>query len=171
MRRIALGLLLASMFSLAQAAPKGVTIKTSGFNGVKEVSLKPYGTSSCLSSGSVCISVGAFWKDDSKDYVALDLMSLNTFVNMTNLTINIDGNIINAERVNFGGEHKLTGVYQQSTQRFVVSRDVFEKILSAKKVWLKIDTMNASSIETNLIENGKETLGFQGLKRFSTEIN
>lgn len=171
MKKIALGILLTLSTSLIHAEPKGVTIKTSGFDGAKEITLKPYGTSSCIGFGSTCISVGALWKSSNPNYVALDLMSLNTFVNMTNLLINVDGEIIKAERVPFAGEHKLTGTYQESFQRFVISREVFNKILTAKKVWFKIDTLNSSYIETNLIDNGKETLGLQGLKRFATQLN
>lgn len=171
MKNIALGIILTLVTSLVYAEPKGVTIKTSGFDGTKEISLKPYGTSSCIGFGSTCISVGALWKSNNPNFVALDLMSLNTFVNMTNLSINIDGEIIKAERVPFAGEHKLTGTYQESAQRFVIPREIFNKILTAKKVWFKIDTLSSSYIETNLIENGKETLGLQGLKRFATQLN
>ncbi len=171
MKKLALGVLFLLSSGLTYAEPKGVTVKSSGFDGTKEITLKPYGTSSCLKSSATCISIGALWKSDLPNYVALDLLSLNKFVNMTNLLINIDGEIVQAERVPSAWEHKLSGIYQESVQRFVISKEDFNKILNAKKVWFKIDTLDSSYIETNLIDNGKETIGFQGLKRFSTQLN
>lgn len=171
MKTILVPVLALFLSTFVHADPKGVSTNISNFDGTKEVNLKPYGTSSCMSFGSTCISIGALWKNNNPNQIALDLFSLNKFVNMTSLQLNIDGEIIKAERVAFAGEHKLTGNYKESLQRFVISREDFNKILQAKSVWIKIETMNPTYIETNLIDNGKETIGFQGLKRFSTQLN
>ncbi|MCW8041035.1 hypothetical protein [Acinetobacter entericus] len=156
--------------TLAIAAPKGVNVSTSNFDGAKEVTLKPYGTSSCIGFGKTCISVGALWRSASPEVVALDLHTLGVFVNMTNLAINIDGQIIKAEKVTLAFDHTLTGHYKQSFQRFIITKSDFDKIVAAQKVWLKISTIGGSYIETNLIDNGKTTLARDGLIRFSTEI-
>lgn len=171
MKNLLITALILCLSTSIYATPKGITTNISNFDGTKEVVLKPYGTSSCIGFGSTCISLGALWKSNTPNLIALDLFSLNKFVNMTNLQLNIDGEIIKAERVAFAGEHKLTGNYKESLQRFVISREDFNKILGAKRVWMKIETLTPTYIETNLIDNGKETLGLQGLKRFATQLN
>lgn len=172
MKKIILAILLGITISVASAEePKGVKVQTSGFDGTKEVTLKPYGSSSCMSFSKTCVSVGALWKSNLPDRVALDLHSLGKFVNMTDLFINIDGEIVKAERVSFANDHQLTGHYKESFQRFVISKELFDKILSAQKVWMKIETMSGTHIETNLIDNGKTTLALDGLKRFATQLN
>nr|WP_314523813.1 hypothetical protein [uncultured Acinetobacter sp.] len=171
MKKLFLCLALATFSAFANAEePKGVKVQTSGFDGTKEVTLKPYGSSSCMSFSKTCISVGALWKSNLPDKVALDLHSLGKFVNMTDLFINVDGEIVKADRVSFANDHQLTGHYKESFQRFVIPKDVFNKILSAQKVWLKIETTSGSYIETNLIDSGKSTLALDGLKRFATQL-
>lgn len=167
---LSIGLLLASLTVVAHADPKGVSIKTSGFDGTKEVSLKPYGSSSCLNMKQTCLSVGAVWKSSLNDLVGLDLHVLRDFVIMSDLLINIDGEIIRATRVTEASDLKLTGLYKQSFQRFVIKKSDFDKLLTAQKVWFKVDRTDGSYIETYLIDNGKDTLAFKALQRFSTQI-
>lgn len=154
----------------AMAAPKGVEIKQSGFDDSKEVTLKPYGTSSCMGFGNQCVSVGALWKSSAPDVVGIDLHTLGKFYNMTNLAINIDGRIIQANRVDMAYDHTLTGRYKQSFQRFVILKDDFDQMLNAQKVWFKISTVGGGYIETNLIDNGKSTLARDGLIRFNSQL-
>ncbi|MFV5509123.1 hypothetical protein [Acinetobacter sp. 197] len=167
---LSIGLLLASLTVAAHADPKGVSIKTSGFDGTKEVSLKPYGSSSCLNMKQTCLSVGAVWKSSLNDLVGLDLHVLRDFVIMSDLLINIDGEIIRATRVTEASDLKLTGLYKQSFQRFVIKKSDFDKLLTAQKVWFKVDRTDGSYIETYLIDNGKDTLAFKALQRFSKQI-
>ena len=154
----------------AMAAPKGVDVIQSGFDNTKEVTLKPYGTSSCIGFGNQCVSLGALWRSSSPDVVALDLHTLGKFYNMTDLAINIDGRIIKANRINMAYDHKLTGQYKESFQRFAISKGDFDQLLSAQKVWFKISTIGGGYIETNLIDNGKSTLAHGGLIRFNSQL-
>lgn len=156
--------------TLALAEPKGVSVSISNFDGTKEVTLKPYGTSSCIGFGKTCISVGALWRSASPEVVALDLHTLGVFVNMTDLAFNIDGQIVKANKATLAFDHTLTGNYKQSFQRFIITKADFDKILSAQKVWLKVSLIGGSYIETNLINDGKTTLAREGLMRFSTEL-
>lgn len=156
--------------SFAHADTKGVTVKTSGFDGTKEVSLKAYGSSSCLSIKQTCVSVGAVWKNSVSELVGLDLHVLRDFVVMSDLLINIDGEIIRAQRISEASDLKLTGLYKESFQRFLIKKIDFDKILKAQKVWFKINRTDGSYIETYLIDQGKDTLAFKGLQRFSTQI-
>jgi len=156
--------------AFAHAEPKGVTIKTSGFDGTKEVTLKPYGSSSCMNMKQTCISVGALWKSDLNDLVGLDLYALREFVVMADLWINIDGEIVKATRVREASDLKTVGLYKESFQRFAIEKTDLDKILKAQKVWLKINRADGSYIETYLINDGKDTLAFKALQRFSTQI-
>lgn len=160
----------ACLSGIVYADTKGVNVKTSGFDGTKEVTLKPYGSSSCMSMKQTCISVGALWKSSVGELVGLDLYALRDFVVMSDLHLNIDGQIIKAVRVSEASDLKLTGLYKESFQRFAIEKSDFDKILKAQNVWLKINRTDGSYIETNLIENGKETLAFKGLQRFSSQI-
>ncbi|WP_180004074.1 MULTISPECIES: hypothetical protein [unclassified Acinetobacter] len=153
------------------ADTKGVSIKTSGFDGVKEVSLKPYGTSSCLSLKQTCISVGAMWKSDVGELVGLNLLALRDMVIMSELLLNIDGKIIKAARINEAGGINTVGMYKESTQRFAITKQDFESLLQAKNVWLKINRTDGSYIETYLVSDGKDTLAFKGLHRFSKHLD
>ena len=117
-----------------------------------------------------CLSVGAVWKSSLNDLVGLDLHVLRDFVVMSDLLINIDGEIIRATRVTEASDLKLTGLYKQSFQRFVIKKSDFDKLLTAQKVWFKVDRTDGSYIETYLIDNGKDTLAFKALQRFSTQI-
>lgn len=170
MRKIVLLVGVISLSTSLYAAPKGVTIHESGFDGSKEVRVQPYGSSSCMSMKQTCLSVGASWTNREPDKVALDLLILGRFVNMKTLQINVDGDFFDAQSLNSLNDHKLTGSYKQSSQSYSIDRDKFEKILNANKVWFKVTTLDGKYIETNLIDSGKETLALQGLKRFSTEI-
>lgn len=171
MKRIIFALSLALVVTYSYADPKGVTTRTSGFDGRTEISLKPYGTSSCMPfSQKQCISVGAFWVSDLPEFVALDIFALGELISMPRLLINIDGDIIQAEMLTNGSNSSIVHLYKESSQRFAIKKSDFEKILSAKKVWLKIETMNGTYIETNLIDSGKETLAFKGLGRFATQL-
>ena len=159
-----------SLSVVSHAEPKGVSVRISGFDGTKEVSLKPYGSSSCLSMKQTCVSIGAVWKSSLSDFVGLDLYVLRDFVIMSDLLINIDGEIIRASRVLETSDLKLTGLYKESFQRFIINKSDFDRILVAKKVWLKINRTDGSYIETYLIDSGKDTLSFKALHRFSTQI-
>lgn len=171
MRKILLTCIFLIGFStLSNADEKGVTVKTSGFDGTKEVTLKPYGSSSCLSLKQTCISVGAMWKSDLGDLVGLDLTALRDLVIMSDLLINIDGEIINTTRVREASGLKTVGLYKESFQRFAMKKTDFDKILKAKKVWFKINRTDGSYIETYLINEGKDTLAYKGLQRFSKQI-
>lgn len=155
----------------AFAKTKGVEVKTSGFDGTKEVTLKPYGTSSCMSLRQTCISVGALWRSDVGDLIGLNLYALRDLVIMSELYINIDGEIIKATRIKDAGSLNTVGMYKESTQRFAIAKVDFEKILNANKVWLKINRTDGSYIETFLINDGKDTLAFKALQRFSKNID
>lgn len=157
-------------YSPVYANEKGVNIKTSGFDNVKEVTLKPYGTSSCMSFKQTCISVGAMWKSDSSELVGLDLYALRDLVIMSDLLINIDGEIIKAVRVREASNLNTVGMYKESFQRFVIQKSDLEKLLKAEKVWFKINRTDGSYIETYLINGGKDTLAFKALQRFSKNI-
>ena len=153
------------------AAPKGVTVQESGFDGSKEVKVKEYGTSSCMSFKQTCISVGASWTNRVPDKVALNLLILGRFVNMQSLYINIDGDIFEAQSINPLNKHELYGSYKQSNKSFAIDKEKFDKLLTSNKVCFKVTTLDGKYIETNLIDSGKETLSMQGLKRFASEIN
>lgn len=152
------------------AAPKGVSVSTSNFDGAKEVTLKPYGTSTCMGFGKTCVSVGALWRSTEPQIVALELVSLRSLINMSHLAISADGDIIVAERVPLTAQYEITGFYRQSAQRFFITKSDLDKILNAKKVWMKISVVGGSYIETNLINDDKSTLARDGLIRFRTEI-
>lgn len=152
------------------ADSKGVSTNISGFDGTKEVTLKPYGSSSCKSFTQTCISVGALWKSDLADLVGLNLFALNDLVIMSELLINIDGEIIKATRVIDAGGINTVGNYKESHQRFAIKRDDLDKILNAKKVWFKVNRTDGSYVETYLIDDGKDTLAFKALQRFANNI-
>lgn len=164
------GLFLVGISTFSNANEKGITVKTSGFDGVKEVSLKPYGSSSCLSMKQTCISVGAMWKSDLSELVGLDIYALRDLVLMSDLLINIDGEIIKAAKVSQASGFNTVGMYKESFQRFAIKKTDFEKLISAQRVWLKINRTDGSYIETYLIGDGKDTLAHKALLRFSKSI-
>lgn len=87
--------------------------------------------------------------------VVLELSTLNYFAAMSNLLINIDGEIVKADRINFAHDSTLTGNYKESYQRFKIDKQTLTKILNAKKVWLKVSISGGNYLETNLIDEGK----------------
>lgn len=156
---------------LSWAAPKGISIEKSGFDGTTEITMRSYGTSSCAKFGGACLMLGANWKNSNPDEVVLELSTLNYFAAMSNLLLNIDGEIIKADRINFAHDSTLTGNYKESYQRFKIDKQTLTKILNAKRVWLKVSISGGNYLETNLIDEGKKTLAFEGLTRFESQLN
>ena len=171
MDKIFLFAILILSISTAFANEKGVTVKTSGFDGAKEVYLKPYGSSSCLNMRQTCISVGAVWSSSATGQIGLELKALRELTMMRELLINIDGDIIKASRDVESQSTDIVNRYKESSQRFIITQDQFNKMLNAQKVWFKILKGDGTYIETYLIDNGKDTLAFKGLNRFSKHLH
>lgn len=85
--------------------------------------------------------------------------------------INIDGKIINLSSPTSITVFSESGsVMQTSTKGFGVPLSVIEKILSAKRVWLRVHTPTGY-IEDSVVEGDKDSKAFHALSRFIKTIN
>ena len=65
---------------------------------------------------------------------------------------------------------KYTLKTNEFNSQYISQNTNLEKLLKAEKVWFKINRTDGSYIETYLINDGKDTLAFKALHRFSKNI-
>ncbi|AZV93592.1 hypothetical protein CBF45_07565 [Bordetella sp. J329] len=67
-------------------------------------------------------------------------------------------------------EHNASSVFYESQKDFTVPLSLLRKILSSRDVWLRIGT-NDGVIEDAIIENERDSKGFNALKRFIADVD
>lgn len=172
MKKSTLGILLiAGLLVLSGCATTSglpAQVSTSGFDGSKEVAIKPH--AACVGLMDNCVlAVGAHWTSRVPENAVLDLTLFGSYAGLRDLMINIDGNIITLspkELTNFDSGSN----FRTSQQSYLTNLDTIKLIVNSKKTWIKVYTSNNDYIETPIIDNGQDSYALNALKRFLAEV-
>lgn len=149
---------------------KDVASKRSGFDNRKEVlSAIKYNTCSIK---SLCTGFMVSYYEDQKEYLFIRVKindgddSDYKYFEITDTKFSIDGEIINLTK---GLETQFYN-RKESYQDFYIKLSHVEKMLLAKKVWMRVYT-DRGVTESCLIENGKKSESFKMLERFMKVVH
>lgn len=139
----------------------------SGFDNAKTVSIPPHGNA-C--SSMVCTGLGAQWNSSSPDSAILIVQVFNEYAAISRAELNIDGEKVSLSPAQTVTDFSSPGsVMRESSRGFGISFSVIEKILSAKRVWLRVHTPTGY-IEDPVIDGEKDSKAYHALSRFVTAV-
>jgi len=139
----------------------------SGFDNAKTVSIRPHGNA-C--SAFVCTGLGAQWNSSNPGSAILIVQIFNEYAAISRAELNIDGNIETLSSSVTVTEFSSPGsVMRESSQGFAVSLSLVEKLLSAKRVWLRVHTPTGY-IEDAVLDGKKDSKAYHALSRFVAAV-
>ncbi|WP_332604784.1 hypothetical protein [Acinetobacter sp. ESBL14] len=160
-------ILLSLVLGLVGCATTGSApeVSSSGFDGSKRVSIDGH---SVACDQMACPLIGAIWSSNTPDLVGLKISVINTIVSINSVDLNVDGAIIKLR------ENKLTDfsndMILESSKLFVTDLTVVDKILNAKRAWIRVNT-NKGLIENPIIDGTKDSKAYHALKRFKEQLS
>lgn len=158
--------LLCSCSNSIGGAPK---VGYSGFDNAKTVTIDPHGN---IGEGlnPVVTGIGAQWNAKSPNSTILIIQIFNDIKAITGAKLNIDGKTVPLKPTKTVTNFEYPESYiKNSSKGFVTSIRTVENILSAKRVWLRVDT-TSGYIEHAVVDNGKDSKAYHALKRFMSEV-
>jgi hypothetical protein len=137
----------------------------SGFDDAKIITLPKHGNA-C--GGWVCTGLGGQWNEAHPQEVLLFVTVFNDITGITGALLNIDG-----QKIRLKAQQATTSFDQQamkiSSKTFLVELDLIQRIVGAKKVWLRVETPDGS-LEDAIIDGETDSKAFYALKRFLSKI-
>lgn len=153
-----------SLFGCANSTGLKPKLSKTGFDDATVVSVPPHGMG-CKSYP--CIMLGAQWQSNVQGIVYLDFKTMYEFTNMYSARLNIDGDIVELIDISNVTNHDVDTLNNRySLHTFAIKEEKFEKILSAKKVWVQIKT-DGGNVEDYIVDDEKDTKAIHALKRFN----
>lgn len=142
-------------------------VSYSGFDDSKTVSIRPHGN---IHEGGINTGIGAQWNSSSPNTAILLIAVFNDYQAITGATLNIDGRKVYLKETNTLTGHDSSGGIKKSIQDFVTSLDTIRDILSAKRVWLRVNT-SQGYLENPVIEGESKANSYHALGRFMAEVD
>jgi len=146
-------------------------VSYSGFDDAKTVYIQPHGNDckglDCLSAYT---AIGAQWNSSSPNTAILLIAVFNDYTAITGATLNIDGRKVYLKETSTLNVHDSLGSLKRTTQGFVTSLDTVRDILSAKRVWLRVNTTQGY-LEDPIIEGESKPKSYHALGRFMAEVD
>lgn len=139
----------------------------SGFDNAKTVSINPHGNS-C--SSMVCTGLGAQWNSSKPESAILIVQVFNDYAAISRVELNIDGQKVELSSIQTVTDFisPIEGL-RESSKGFGVPFSLIEKILAAKRVWLRVHTPTGY-IEDAVIDGEKDSKAYHALSRFVSAV-
>lgn len=146
MRKI-LMILTVFLFSGCASLPGGIKETVSGFDNTKEIVMEPAGVFKSYTESYV-LMLGLYKTSKmptDKAVLVAQLKDASNFSDKDSLQFNIDGEIVTLNSTDLftdvetkdGGDY--VGYYNVSSKRYSVDKDLIEKLINGKKVWVKLN--------------------------------
>lgn len=139
----------------------------SGFDDAKTVSIRPHGNA-C--SAMVCTGLGAQWNSAEPDSAVLIVHVFNEYAAISGAELNIDGAKVDLSVAQMVTDFSSPGSgMRESSKGFVVPLSVVDRVLAAKRVWLRVHTPTGY-IEDAVIDGPKDSKAYHALSRFMRAV-
>jgi hypothetical protein len=167
MRRLFVVFLVFVVSGCATTSGIDPVIGYSGFDNAKTVSINPHGNA-C--SSMVCTGLGAQWNSSNPDAAILIVQVFNEYAAISRAELNIDGKKVSLSSAQTITDFSSSGsAMRESSKGFGIPLSVVEKILSAKRVWLRVHTPTGY-IEDPVIDGEKDSKAYHALSRFVAAV-
>lgn len=138
-----------------------------GFDNARTVTISPHGNA-C--SSMICTGLGAQWNSKNPNSAILIVQVFNEYAAISGAELNIDGRKITLSSAQTVTDFSSPGAaMRESSKGFSTSFSVIEEILSAKRVWLRVQTPTGY-IEDAVIDEKKDSKAYHALSRFVTAV-
>lgn len=165
-KRLIVLFILIALHGCSNHSGSSVDIGYSGFDNAKTVNIDPHGNICGLTE--VCTGVGAQWNASEPEHAVMMIRIYHQYSAITGAEFNIDGEIVKLKTrssTDFNTYRIGAQIFKESTNAFLTRVETIEKIISAKRVWLRIYTPTGH-LENALIEDGKDSKAYHALNRF-----
>ncbi len=109
------------------------------------------------------------WNNKQPDIVVLNIKLYGNYVNITELSLNVDGVIDTFKNTNLTNLSPI-GQFKQSSTSFIVTRSYFRRLINSNEIRFKLNTINEGYKEGFIKAQQKEYPAFLGLKALNNEI-
>lgn len=142
---VLIGFMLAGCASMGM--PGSISERVSGFDNTKEIVMEPAGVFRSFTEAYL-IKLGLYKtsKMNENDAVLVVLVKgAHSFADKESLQFNIDGEMVSLESIDLltdietkeGSEY--FSVYNESSKRYTISKDLIQMLINAKSVWVKVN--------------------------------
>lgn len=171
MRLTFVPLVFAILFGAGCATDVGLAprVAKSGFDNARTVSIDVHGNVPTSMTNIIGTGLGAQWSEARPDQVILMVAVLNDYTGIVGAELNIDGEKLSLTKAGTVTEMTSLGSYRQSTNAFITSVGVAEKIVKSQRTWLRVQTPTGT-MENAVIDGAKDSKAYHALKRFLVEV-
>ena len=162
------------VFLLAACSPEAsinsftkAHVNVSSFDGTKEVYAQPMYVFANSGFHAAPITIGARWTEKVKDYVVVEVVIRDDYVNIDSLYFNIDGVFKQYKALltltQLTSPDRNTLAPRLSSRGFMVKLEDIEKLKNSKVAKIKVTTVSDGYLEGDLVKKDKFSPGAKSL--------